>query len=238
VADRPPAPGETLVVLDPAVVDSGEADAIGRWVRAGGRLVTGGTRDASWLDGILADPPRWRGGGERRSRVLAPGPETARVTVVRSQGAGGWHELGSALPLVGPADRPLAAVAAAGRGTVVLLADASPLQNRLLDAADNAAFGLDVAGGRPVVFLETVHGYGAAARGFSGLPAEVRWALLGLLLAGLVAVWSAGRRFGPPEDAERALPPPRTEYVDALAAALARTASETELREATEEART
>jgi hypothetical protein len=120
----------------------------------------------------------------------------------------------------------------------VLLADASPLQNRLLDAADNAAFGLDVAGGRPVVFLETVHGYGAAARVFSGLPAEVRWALLGLLLAGLVAVWSAGRRFGPPEDAERALPPPRTEYVDALAAALARTASETELREATEEART
>ena len=62
-----------------------------------------------------------------------------------------------------------------------------------------------------------MHGYGAA-RGLAGLPQRVQWALLGLLLAGLVALWSLGRRFGPPEDEERPLPPPRIEYVDALAA--------------------
>ena len=73
-----------------------------------------------------------------------------------------------------------------------------------------------------VAFLETVHGYGVS-RGFGGLPTAVKWTLLGLLLTSLVAVWSAGRRFGPPEDPDTDPPPPRVEYVEALASALART---------------
>jgi hypothetical protein len=222
VAERPPAPGETLVVLDPSVVDPDEARAIGDWVRAGGRLVAGGTRDASWLDSVLDDPPEWQPADRGRADVLVPVGETAGVRTVRTAEGGGWHRLGRALPVVGPGREPLVAVARSGRGSVALVADASPLQNRLLDEADNAALGIGLAGGRPTAFLETVHGYGAA-RGVAGLPERVRWALLGLLLAGLVALWSLGRRLGPPEDEERPLPPARTEYVDALAGALART---------------
>jgi hypothetical protein len=110
-----------------------------------------------------------------------------------------------------------------GEGRVQLLADVSPLQNRGLARADNAALGIDLAGGaqRPVAFLETVHGYGVS-RGFGGLPSEVKWALLGLALTALMAVWAAGRRFGPPEDPDTEPPPPRLAYVDALAAALER----------------
>jgi hypothetical protein len=106
---------------------------------------------------------------------------------------------------------------------VVLLADPGVLQNRRLAQADAAALGLALAGrpGRPVAFLETVHGYGVA-RGFAGLPDRVKWLLAGLALAALAAVWAVGRRLGPPEDPERPLPPPRAEYVDALAAALVR----------------
>jgi hypothetical protein len=51
----------------------------------------------------------------------------------------------------------------------------------------------------------------------------VRASGAGLALAALVALWGLGRRLGPPEDAERPLPPPRAEFVDALAAALERT---------------
>jgi hypothetical protein len=76
-----------------------------------------------------------------------------------------------------------------------------------------------------VAFLETVHGYGVA-RGFGGLPTRVKWALLGLAMAGLAAVWAAGRRLGPPEEPDTALPPARVEYVEALAAALARAKEE------------
>jgi hypothetical protein len=113
--------------------------------------------------------------------------------------------------------------ARAGRGSVALLADTTPLTNASLDQADGAALGIALAGGdgRTVAFLETVHGYGVA-RGFGGLPSRVKWALIGLALAALVAVWSAGRRFGPPEDPDTEPPPPRVAYVDALAAALVR----------------
>jgi hypothetical protein len=231
VKDAPPPAGETLVVLDPTVVDPAEARAIADLVRRGGRLVAGGSRDASWLDPLLGDAPRWRPGAGGAPDLLAPAPETAGVRTLSTGDAGGWHKLGGTLPVVGPAKAPLLVVARPGRGSVALLADATPLQNRELGEADNAVLGVDLAGGRPVAFLETVHGYGAA-QGLAGLPRGVRWALLGLLLAGLVGVWSAGKRFGPPEDEERALPPARTEYVDALAAALARTASEADLREA------
>ena len=142
---------------------------------------------------------------------------------------GGWQELGGALPRLGPAASPVLVSARVGAGAVELLADVSPLQNRGLPRADNAALGLDLAGGaqRPVAFLETVHGYGVS-RGFGGLPANVRWAVIGLGLTALVAIWSVGRRFGPAEELEIEPAPPRVAYVDALAAALVRAKPEKE----------
>ena len=134
---------------------------------------------------------------------------------------GGWDELAGALPVIGPADAPLLVTARSGRGTVALLADPSPLQNRGLARGDDAALGVALAAGRPVAFLETVHGYGVS-RGFGGLPTRVKWTLLGLALTALVAAWSVGRRFGPPEDPETEPAPPRVQYVEALAAALVR----------------
>jgi hypothetical protein len=115
-------------------------------------------------------------------------------------------------------------VAAVGRGRVALVADPSPLQNRLLAKADNAALAAALAGppGRPVVFAETVHGYGQP-RGLGALPERWKWTLAGLLLAAAAWVASRIRRLGPTELESRALPPPRRAYVDAVAAALART---------------
>jgi Domain of unknown function (DUF4350) len=222
VAAAPPPVGDTVVVLDPDAMEPAEARAIGAWVRRGGRLVAGGARSA-WLREVVGSAPRYATGAPAARAPLAPVAETAGVRSVRSLG-GAWRGAGSALPAVGPASAPLLLVARAARGSVALLADPAPLQNRLLGAADDAALGLALAGprGRPVAFLETVHGYGAA-RGLAALPSRVLWMLAGLGLAALTALWAAGRRLGPPEDAERPLPPPRSEYVDALAAALERT---------------
>jgi hypothetical protein len=219
----PPARG-TLVVLDPRAVELDEAGAIADWVRGGGRLVIGGRHGVEWLAGRLDEPLPSRADGEARSaRVLAPAPETAGVRSVRAVAGGELRDVGGALPLLGPPGAPLAAVTRVGRGRVVVLADASPLQNRGLAREDNAAFALALATrGAPVTFLETVHGYGAST-GLGALPASARWGLLGLLLAGLAFVWSRARRLGPPEDTERPLPPPRADYVDALAGSLART---------------
>jgi hypothetical protein len=222
IAARTPARGATLVILDPDVVEPGEAAAIGRWVRAGGRLLAGGASDASWLDGVLSHPPQWRPVEPETAHPLVPVADTVGVRSVVARDGGGWRRLGATLPILGPKDAPLAVIARDGHGSVVLLADASPLQNRALGVADNAAFGLNLAAGRPVAFLETVHGYGVR-RGLKALPDEVKWSLLGLLLAGLLALWTAGRRLGPAEQDDTPPPPARIEYVEALAAALART---------------
>ncbi len=79
IADREPRAGETLVVLDPDVMEPQEARAIGDWVRAGGRLVAGGVGDASWLESVLEEPPEWAGDGPTRRRAL----------VARAGGRGG-----------------------------------------------------------------------------------------------------------------------------------------------------
>jgi hypothetical protein len=221
LAERALDPGATLVVLDPAGVALEEARAIGRFVRAGGRLVAAGA-SVRWLVRVLDAPPQWAPSGPGRATVVVPAPETAGVESVTFAESGRWDELGGALPILATPDGPVAAVAESGAGRVVLLADASPLSNRELARTDDAAFGLAVAGGerRTVAFLETVHGYGEST-GLAALPARALWVLAGLALAALALVWSMARRLGPPEDEARRLAPPRRDYVEAVAAALA-----------------
>jgi hypothetical protein len=141
-----------------------------------------------------------------------------------TDGDGTFIAPGASTPLVGTTDAALVTEARVGRGTIEFVADASPFQNRLLDTADNAALGLTLAGpaSRPVVFPESVHGYGPS-RGLGAIPTDWKLALLGLAIAGLVLMWARGRRLGPPEDASRPLPPPRAAYVDAVGSTLRRT---------------
>lgn len=216
-------PAATLVLADPAVVTPEETQALARFVVAGGRLVAAGRDAAPVLATIPERGPEWDGAGVRSAQPVAPAPEVLGVTTVQSAGDGSWRQAGGTLPLLGDRDRLLATVAAVGAGRVVALADASPLQNRLLAQADNAAFALAIAGaGRPVAFAEAQHGYGRRT-GLGAIPARWRWALAGGFLAALAWMWSRGRRLGPPDDIERPAPPARRAYVDAMAGALART---------------
>jgi hypothetical protein len=156
---------------------------------------------------------------------LQPGAETASVRSVATAGDGVFTETAGARATLGSApDRALLLTMTVGPGTLELLADASPLQNRLLAHADNAQFALDLVGpaGRPIVFVESVHGYGLA-RGLSALPSQW-WLSLGLLaVAGLAFVLARGRRLGAPDVSPPLPPPPRRAYVDAVALLLRRT---------------
>jgi hypothetical protein len=159
----------------------------------------------------------WRRGGSRAARAVSAG--AARE--IRTSGDGHWSLAGGARPLVTGDRGPVVATVTAGRGEIVLVADPSPLQNRLLGQADNAALALALAGRGPLLFLEGVHGYGPA-RGLRALPARLTWALALLGLAFAVLVAARWRRFGPAEPDRRPLPPPRQAYVEALGATLAR----------------
>ncbi len=217
-------PGDTIVVLEPGSLPRAEAAAIARFVAGGGRAVLAGRGGILALGEYLDVPPRWGPEGGGTAVPVAPAPEVAGVAEVAATGTGSWVETGEAVPLLASEQGVLAMVAAPGDGRLVLLADATPLRNEFLAEADNAAFGLAIAGkpGSTVAFLESVHGF-APPSGLAALPDRWRWTLAGLTLAVLVWVVSRARRLGPPFTAARELPPPRARFVEALAAGLART---------------
>ena len=218
-----PSAGETAVLVDPDVVSADDAAALRRFVTAGGRLIVADRNPETWIDGLLDRAPTWRSGGDATVRVLVPVAETSGVATISTARDGVFASAGGTLPIVAGQAGVLAAVGVVGRGRVVLIADASPLANDLLGDADNAAFGLAIAGAasRRVAFYEAVHGYGRG-QGFSALPRAWRMGLGVLLLAGLALIWARGRRFGPPEQRERALPPARRRYPEAMAQVLVR----------------
>lgn len=211
-------PDGTVVVLD-ADLESAERAALARFVSRGGRLVSAGENAGR---GIVPRAPRWSQEGPRFARPIVPVPETSAVSRVQSSGAGGFSGLGGALPALGE-EPALLAVAQSARGRALLLADSSPLQNRLLGRADNAALGLALAGApdRTVTFVESVHGFGRAT-GLAALPSRWKFGLAIAVLAALVALLARARRFGPAEAAGDEPTPARREHVEALALGLRR----------------
>ncbi len=241
-ADGRLGPGQTIILLDPDTLLPADGRALAAFVAAGGHLVTGGSSGDRFLARILPHPPRLVGAAPTTATALgSPGvpepagvaavptgaPETAGVADVASVGRGGWSP--SSLPpdlrpaLGSPDGPPLLLLGTVGRGRIALLADASPLQNQLLARADDARLGVDLAGapGRPVTFVESVHGYGPA-QGLAALPSRWWWAFAGLSLAAVAWVAARWRRLGPPSVAGRALPPARSAYLDAMATILRR----------------
>ena len=211
----------TVVVLDPEGLTSGQAAALRRFAEGGGRLVAGGADPGAWLAELAGDDVDWDRGGSEDVRV-----ETGAARRLRTAGEGHWGEAGDARPLAEGDDGPVVLEREAGDGRILLVADASPLQNRLLDEADNAAFALDLAGDGPVTFVESVHGYGRAT-GLAALPARFQWGLILLALSGLLLIVARWPRFGPAEPVDEPRFPPRRAYVDALAASLARSRDRT-----------
>lgn len=113
------------------------------------------------------------------------------------------------------------------QGTIVIVSDPALLSNSYLDQADNAAFGLAIVGAGPVYFDErpplTPTSAGSTPEPTNPLPSEWTWTMALLATAALVWMAGAGRRFGPPEPISRQLDPSRKEFVESVAATLART---------------
>lgn len=226
-------PGSTLVILD-AQLSEAEIRDVARFVRAGGRLVAGGAGAEEWLEGVVEDPPAFEDALVNAATPTGDAPEGEGIKLVRLGGQGAFGRPGSLQPLLAErGGRTLVALAGdVGSGRVVALADPTPVQNRLLGVADNAAFGLALAGppGTPVAFAEGPHGYGSG-EGLSALPIRWRVTLAGLGVSAAVWLVARSRRLGPPEDEARSLGPRRRAYVDALASTLARTGRPAEAAE-------
>lgn len=226
-------PTSTLVVLDPDALTRSDGGHLSAFVRAGGRLIIGGRAPDAALASVLPDPPPWTAVARSSAAVAPAVADLAGVSRVATAGAGAWVDPGSFRVLVADASRaPIVLRRQEGRGTLYLLADTSPLQNRLLDREDNALFALDLAGGseRPVTFVESVHGFGVS-RGLAAIP-DRWWVALALFsVSALAWALARGRRLGPAEPPPAALGSPRRAYVQALALLLRRAGPTAELCE-------
>jgi hypothetical protein len=221
-----PADG-TLFVLDPVGSIDADAVALKRNLDGGGRVVFGGEVASSLLGEILGPGPSpvWQSEPSGNAAPVERSRDDAGIATVLGGPSGSWL-VGNAsrfsVLLQGPTGA-LAVESSVGSGTLVLLASTNPLQNAQLAQADDAAFALDLAGpaGAQVSFDEYDHGLGRSGTGLAGLPSHWKTALVLAFLAALVWMWSAARRFGPPERADRELIPARVAHVDAMAALLA-----------------
>jgi hypothetical protein len=216
-------PGDTAVVLDPPLVLPEDIEALRVFVHEGGRLIAspGGS---DWLRRAIKNGPLGGADGIVKAYPLAPLRELSRVRTVRTAGDNAWVAARGTLPIVGNARGSVVVAAHPGLGHTLLLADPTPLQNAYLARADNAQLALALAGParRRVVFFEGYHGYGRGS-GLAAIPRSWQRALLLAAGAALLFMFARARRLGPPEDDARPFAPARREYVDALAATLART---------------
>ncbi len=219
--------GSTVFVLDPTSWNASDTVTLERTLSKGDRVVLGGRSPGRGvLRSLLGvtSPPTWRATPAGISHPVVDLPEVSGVRTVVATGNGTFAmapaRMGGPVPLLRGPGGTLALVAQ-GRGTVVLLASSSPLHNGSLGQRDDAALALDlVAPGSSVVFDEYDHGFGHPGSGLAGLPASWRWGLGIALLAVVVWILSASRRFGPPDGPDRITVPARVQYVDAMATLL------------------
>ena len=212
-------PALTMFVIEPESLTRDDDATLLEFVSRGGRLVIGGS-DPFYLRRLRDHPPEWDPSGSESYFEIAPELGARRVDAA---GKGAWTSPGSGVVLAHAGDAALVTSERVGRGEIFFLADASPIENDYLGRADNAAFALGLAGDstRTVGFAEGTHGYGEA-RGLGAIPTPWKVSLVILAAAAVVLAWSRSRRLGPPDRPARDLPPPRAEYVRALAVSLER----------------
>ncbi|HEY5173876.1 MAG TPA: DUF4350 domain-containing protein, partial [Acidimicrobiia bacterium] len=187
IAQQQPATDATMFVLEPSDLTVDDAASLLQFVTAGGRLVVGG-ESPFYLRNLRDTAPQWQPAGATSWTEVDPALGSVRD--VEGAGVGSWSSSGSGRALVGRDGFALLTRDQVGRGEIFFLADVSPLENANLATADNAAFGLALAGGdarRPVVFAEGVHGYGAS-RGLAAIPDRWKVALILVAVAALAFV--------------------------------------------------
>jgi len=216
VAELRPGPEDVVVLVQGGTLEPDDLETLNEFISSGGRFVA----IESDLDGIVAVPPsKSTATSAIATSLLSVGPFHGVVTATPGMV---WADPGSLLPMVGSQDGVLVGMETRAEGIVVALSDATIVENDEIDRADHALLALDAIGDTTgtVRFIEYVHGF-TRPTGLAALPDRWKQAFAILAVAGVIWLVARGTRFGPVEETDRSLPPPRSAYVDALALTLA-----------------
>ena len=214
-------PAGTLLALDvsSSPYTSSELEAIDEFMAAGGRLVVAG--QAEFVERLFPDAPRWRTAGA--DSALTVGDVAGAGEEVRLGRFGSFEVIAADEPFLTDGDTVIGVSRRVGRGTFVWIADSFPFHNGGIGRGRNAVAVvgmIDPAG--PVYFDEYRHGYRDDASLWDVIPSGWQTALLLGAVVVALALVAYGRRFGPPYDLERRLPPGRETYLESVAGILSR----------------
>jgi hypothetical protein len=226
-----------LIVLGGFFLDESEVEAAERHVASGGVLITDNVSLAETIAGAPVPYTSLPKTEDDDLFVETQGEaEVVRARVVSgSAGVGSAETIAVGSRVLDCADWdavfvvdetadgsrlcPIARVPNAS--SLTFIADSSLFSNSGLLVLDAADLAVAITQNKPVVFLETIHGYGER-KGVAGLPVRWKWALAFLAAGTFSWMFSLIRRNGPSEVPSRDLPPARRQTIDAVAITLAR----------------
>lgn len=220
-AEEPGLTNSTSFLLEDYRAASDE-DALLAWVRNGGTLVVADPA-SELLPSLQLGPGDLAGGfGDTSLRPACITPQTEGIASV--QLVGYERTISSDDPhavscFLNDQGEPFMVRMQQGSGVVVVMGGTSPLEDRMLQESDNAAFALRLVGPhKHVTFLPSVSPGASAKGGFwSTMPQPLRVAALQLLIALLVYSFVRGRRLGRIPDESPLTPISANELVRARA---------------------
>jgi hypothetical protein len=210
---------------DSSPLDDGRealASSLLRWIERGGTAVVLGTPHSDWSRYGLspARGPAARA-GEVGGHVALPSALGAQLRAIEVPDLRHFapDSLGDFTRVLGSAQAPFALQKPLGKGRLVVVADATPLQNEHLDRADHASLALDLARAfGPPLFDERCHGLLPNASLGAALGVErASLIALGLGLCALLALWHLRSVPAATLVHESGLDPGLQSFVDSLA---------------------
>jgi hypothetical protein len=197
--ELPTGKGTTLIIAEPSGFSShGESEELTQFLNTGGRVITTGRFAGFYLPANDEMPLPTAGSAWKHVAALSPSPITRAAPEITLAPRAYWRPAKGEVSLYGESDRPAVVEFKVGEGTVLWLADSTPLTNAGLKETGNLEFLLAAVGepdGNKVLWDEYIHGYEHRTGGGRS-RAVIGWIFLQLTLFGAAIIATYSRRSG------------------------------------------
>lgn len=210
--ELPPGRRTTLVIAEPnGFPAQGEKEKLAEYLQGGGRVIATGRFAGFYLPVDEAYYEPLVDSERKRIAALSPSPITRAAPEITLAPRAHWKSQDNGVALYGSNERPVAVEYRVGEGSVLWLAEPSPLTNSGLKEVGNLEFLFAAVGkteGNAILWDEYVHGYeqrpiSSRSRGI------LAWIFVQFAVLGLAIMLTYSRRNGTPwtPEVERRLSP-------------------------------
>jgi hypothetical protein len=196
-----PTSGKSVLLLtDPtATPDSGEIEALNRFVISGGTLILSGPLASTFTSFPPPDPYVEPAQSWQTFRANTPSAQARGASLIKMNTSVRWVWPFSGIPLYGDDRGHVVMQFSLGKGQVLWLASSSVLSNAGLREAGNLEFLLASVGSREyrVLWDEYFHGHRESAPASARVNSQVKWLTAQLGFLALAVLLTFSRRSGP-----------------------------------------